>query len=375
VMEDESYFAPPSGAGGLSAGLLLFNGKELQTFADLNFYDYHWRQYDPQLGRFHAIDPSADKYHAHSPYAYCFNNPVMLIDPDGRDPITGAILIGAAIGAALSGASYAITTPQFNAGDLFKNMVIGAFVGAVSSGVGAGLSAIAPSFASLGLVGKYAAKAAYAGFSSMASSTAGMLTADFLQDGSINNSWASYRDGALLSGAIGMGISIGYSIHDYVTWDRLSIEGKIDVINKKFADDPNFNFARHDEALDIANLKNPKLKTHAHTTMLQPDEVKYYDIKFSKLGLSSRQTAFSAMRHELKHVELWEAGIPYDDGVIHESIAFTNQMRSMGRENITYRTARFVTERVKYWDSTVGMPPVNYSQYIKAKHLWFNLFR
>jgi RHS repeat-associated protein len=89
-MEDESYFkqennnTPPLGAG----GLLLFNGKELQTFADLNFYDYHWRhwdasRYDPQLGRWHSPDP-ADQFHGISGYAYCANNPVMFTDPDGR---------------------------------------------------------------------------------------------------------------------------------------------------------------------------------------------------------------------------------------------------------------------------------------------------
>ncbi len=84
-MEDESYFkdesgvTPPSGAG----GLLLFNRKELQTYADLNLYDYHWRQYDPQLGRWHSPDP-ADQFYGISGYAYCANNPVMLTDPDGR---------------------------------------------------------------------------------------------------------------------------------------------------------------------------------------------------------------------------------------------------------------------------------------------------
>lgn len=40
--------------------------------------------YDPQLGRWHSVDPSAERDHALSPYVYCANNPVKLIDPDGR---------------------------------------------------------------------------------------------------------------------------------------------------------------------------------------------------------------------------------------------------------------------------------------------------
>jgi len=38
---------------------------------------------------FTSVDPLAEKFYNISPYAYCHNNPVNRIDPDGRDDSTG----------------------------------------------------------------------------------------------------------------------------------------------------------------------------------------------------------------------------------------------------------------------------------------------
>ncbi|WP_195596691.1 DUF6443 domain-containing protein [Coprobacter fastidiosus] len=62
-----------------------FNGKELDLFHGLNWYDYLARGMDPAAGRFTAIDPLCEKYFALSPYVFCANNPVNYIDPDGMD--------------------------------------------------------------------------------------------------------------------------------------------------------------------------------------------------------------------------------------------------------------------------------------------------
>jgi hypothetical protein len=51
----------------------------------MNQYDFEARQLDAMIPRFTTMDPLAEKYYSVSPYAYCANNPVKYVDPDGRD--------------------------------------------------------------------------------------------------------------------------------------------------------------------------------------------------------------------------------------------------------------------------------------------------
>ena len=62
-----------------------YNGKELDRKGGLDWYDYGARHYDAVIGRWHAVDPSSEKYYGCSPYTYCKNSPVLRIDLDGKD--------------------------------------------------------------------------------------------------------------------------------------------------------------------------------------------------------------------------------------------------------------------------------------------------
>jgi RHS repeat-associated protein len=61
-----------------------YTGHELDAETGLNYAGA--RYYDPAIARFISTDPHAAFYPAWSPYNYVMGNPLLFIDPNGKDP-------------------------------------------------------------------------------------------------------------------------------------------------------------------------------------------------------------------------------------------------------------------------------------------------
>lgn len=69
----------------------LFTGKERDAKVGYDYYGA--RYYDSSIGIFLSVDPLADQFVGWTPYHYVHNNPINLIDPDGRAPMQGGLVI------------------------------------------------------------------------------------------------------------------------------------------------------------------------------------------------------------------------------------------------------------------------------------------
>lgn len=73
----------------IASNRYLYNGKELEDYtlgtSYLGTLDYGARHYDPRIARWTVPDPMAEKYYGVNAYSYCVGNPVMMVDPEGRD--------------------------------------------------------------------------------------------------------------------------------------------------------------------------------------------------------------------------------------------------------------------------------------------------
>ena len=64
----------------------LFNAKEFDE--ETGLYYYGARYYDPRVSLWISVDSEKENSPQYSAYAYCLNNPILLLDPDGNSPVS-----------------------------------------------------------------------------------------------------------------------------------------------------------------------------------------------------------------------------------------------------------------------------------------------
>lgn len=110
------------------------------------------RMYDPLLGRFLSPDNYVQEpYNSQNfnRYAYCLNNPLKYVDPDGKFffspllPGIGTFIDAACWGAVIQGAGYTVNIAfskggfkNWNWGDFGKSLISGAASGVITAGIG-----------------------------------------------------------------------------------------------------------------------------------------------------------------------------------------------------------------------------------------------
>ncbi len=76
-----------------------FQGQKFDAELGLNYYQFKWRNHDPQTGRFIEVDPLANDYVYNSTYAFSENKVIGHIELEGLEavaiPLTGGIGGGA----------------------------------------------------------------------------------------------------------------------------------------------------------------------------------------------------------------------------------------------------------------------------------------
>jgi RHS repeat-associated protein len=95
IIEEDHYYSFGLKAAAISSKKLgnafegtlknnyLYGDNELNDDGGLNWYDYGYRDYDPQIGRFLQMDPITDELPGVSPYQYAFNDPITNTDWNG----------------------------------------------------------------------------------------------------------------------------------------------------------------------------------------------------------------------------------------------------------------------------------------------------
>ncbi len=121
MTRDYTPFGETLVASGNNDNNYQFSQKELDS--DIGLYYFGARYYNPGIGRWFTPDPAGQGF---SPYVYCGNNPLSIVDPDGEFAFLAPILFG--------GFSNAVMNKIFSNGQ--SNFETDFFIGAAFGAMG-----------------------------------------------------------------------------------------------------------------------------------------------------------------------------------------------------------------------------------------------
>lgn len=102
---------------------------------ETGFYHLNSRYYDPETGRFlnadNAISGTGDSVQGYNLFAYCFNNPINMSDPDGHWPKWVKTAAKVALGVAIVSAGVALTALTFGGSAPLTVVITAAVIGTV----------------------------------------------------------------------------------------------------------------------------------------------------------------------------------------------------------------------------------------------------
>jgi len=212
-----------------------------------------------------SIDPNCEKYYWISPYAYCLNNPVRYVDPDGRDVwdflmgFVHSVTSNLSVGAIRQSTNGMVSNANhYNAGRTSGDVVS---VGmGISEMVAGGGTAAGGAVATVGTVGTASpvsvpAAAAGVGVAIHGAAVTGKAAASLMsQDGRISQAEATRNSSSSESSSSATNTSSGktYSEQTYNAFEKqLKSGGEKSLLKSKISIEKNIN--EHVKKLDEIN--------------------------------------------------------------------------------------------------------------------------
>uniref|UniRef100_UPI0035A18D5E RHS repeat domain-containing protein n=2 Tax=Prevotella heparinolytica TaxID=28113 RepID=UPI0035A18D5E len=349
-----------------------FTGHEhLYGFGLINM---NGRMYDPVMSGFLSSDnyvQAPDFSQSFNRYAYCLNNPLKYVDPDGEEFITAAIIIGGVIigaytgGALANGGNYNITQWNWDMGTTI-GILGGGIVGGLSSW--AGLAVAGTGFAFCNTTAIAASSLAYstgmyatgqlAGFDYDISMSIGVASYNFTK----GEFGYLFKKGNTVLENIGYGFGALSNLSDiyrFVTWDVLSKEKKLEVLRQTIGDE-NVK-VEYDKTLSADAQYNKETQT----------------ITIGPKGLNrGRGWAQSTLQHEYKHYLDITNGAGNTSNDILDWYAYCKELHNAEKNGLTISQHYELVKRATDCGNNIGvsigrLPKYTLKEWIRSFMYWF----